>query len=183
MGAETGGPNLIEAAKNALEASTLETIMLSLLFGQGRSDHAVLTGVGVPSVFFTDANNGCYHTVKDDIDAVDFPKLEQQIAAANALTHDLLATDDVPVFDATAPLSTYDDAAELLRIVVAAQADFGRFTPDQQVASEQFLIDLQAIVDAGAQAFDNAAVGTLLGGAGALVSTLRVQACDPYLAQ
>lgn len=182
VGAETGGPNLIAAANSAREVSTLETVMLSLLFGQGRSDHAVLARVGVPAVFFTDANNGCYHTVKDDIDGVDFPKLEQQIVTANALTRDLIATDDVPVFDATAPLSTYNDAAELLRIVVASQADFGRFTPEQQVASEQFLIDLQGIVDAGEGAFDNAAIGTLLGGAGALVSTLSAQECDPYLA-
>lgn len=181
VGAETGGPNLITAAQSAREVSTLDTIMLSLLFGQGRSDHAVLTSVGVPAVFFTDANNGCYHTVKDDIDAVDFPKLEQQIVTANALTRDLVATDNPPVFDAAAPLSSYDDAAELLRIVVAAQIDFGRFTPAQQVASEEFLVALQAIVDAGAGAFDNAAVGTLLGGAGALVSLLASQECDPFL--
>ena len=55
------------------------TAMFSLIFGQGRSDHAALVSAGVASVFFTDANNGCYHTVNDDITAVDFPKLEQQI--------------------------------------------------------------------------------------------------------
>ncbi|MFK8048337.1 MAG: M28 family metallopeptidase [Halioglobus sp.] len=181
VGAETGGPNLIDAANSAREVSNLETVMLSLLFGQGRSDHAVLARVGVPVVFLTDANNGCYHTVKDDFAGVDFPKLDQQMITANALTRDLIATDNTPVFDATAPLSTFRDAAELLPIVVASQADFARFTPEQQVASEQFLIDLQDIVDAGEAAFDNAAVGTLLGGAGALVSTLRAQDCDPYL--
>jgi hypothetical protein len=181
VGAETGGSNLLDAADRAREASSLDTVMLSLLFGQGRSDHAVFASVGVPSVFFTDANNGCYHTVKDDIDAVDFPKLEQQIRTANALTRDLLATDNLPVFNDLAPISSYNDAVELLRIVEAAQQDFGLFTPDQQVAAEQFLIDLRAIVDAGPDAFDAGAIGTLLGGAAALVSAFADVECDPFL--
>lgn len=183
VGAETGGKNLVAASQAARNASTLDTLMLSLLYGQGRSDHAVFAGVGVPSVFFTDANNGCYHTVKDDIDGVDFPKLEQQIRTANALTRDLLATDDVPVFDATAPVSTYNDAVELLRVVDRAQTDLGLFPPDQQVVIAQFQLDLRAIVEAGPEAFDAQAVGTLLGGAAMLVSSLRALDCDPYLAE
>ena len=82
IGAETGGSRLVEAAARATEASTLDTVALSLLFGQGRSDHAVLVSAGVPSVFFSDATSGCYHTVEDDIDVVDFAKLDQQIATA-----------------------------------------------------------------------------------------------------
>ncbi len=182
VGAETGGSNLLDAADRARGASSLDTVMLSLLFGQGRSDHAVFAGAGVPSVFFTDANNGCYHTVKDDIDAVDFPKLEQQIRTANALTRDLLATDNLPVFNDLAPVSSYNDAVELLRVVEAAQQDFGLFTPDQQVASEQFLIDLRNIVDAGPGAFDSGAIGTLLGGAAMIVSAFASVECDPFLA-
>ncbi len=58
VGAETGGINLIEASSRARGASSLDTVMLSLIFGQGRSDHAVLARSGVPSVFFTDANKG-----------------------------------------------------------------------------------------------------------------------------
>ncbi|MFT4520823.1 MAG: hypothetical protein ACI9JM_003231 [Halioglobus sp.] len=183
VGAETGGENFIDASRRAREASSLDTVMLSLIFGQGRSDHAVLARAGVPSVFFTDANNGCYHTVKDDIDAVDFPKLEQQIRTANALTRELVVTDDVPVFDATAPISVYGDAEELLLIVEAAQTDVGRFPPEAQVTAEQFLIDLQAIVDAGPDAFDAAAIGTVLGGASFFVATLRMLECDPFLAE
>ena len=182
VGAETGGANLIEASDQARESSSLDTVMLSLIFGQGRSDHAVLARSGVPSVFFTDANNGCYHTVKDDIDAVDFPKLEQQIRTANALIRRLVVTDDVPLFDDEAPLSVYEDAEELLPIVEAAQSDIGRFPPEAQVTAEQFLVDLQAVVDAGPEAFDTAAVGTVLVGASFLVATLRTLECDPFLA-
>jgi hypothetical protein len=182
VGAETGGSNLIEASNQALEASSLVTAMFSLAFGQGRSDHAALVSAGVPSVFFTDANNGCYHTVKDDIDAVDFPKLEQQIRAANALTRELVVTDNAPVLNADAPLSAYEDAGQMLRIVEAAQADFGRFSPDEQVTAEEFLVDLQAVVDAGSAAYDGAAQVTLLSGSIFLVSTLRTLECDPFLA-
>ena len=181
VGAETGGPNLQAAAREARKASNLNTVMLSLLFGQGRSDHAALEEGGVPAVFFTDANNGCYHTVKDDIDAVDLGKFEQQILAANALTRDLLATDAVPEFDADAPVASYQDAVELLTIVQAAEVDFGRFPPDEQVTAEQYLLDLRNIVDAGQDAFGTAAITTLLLGAGELVTSLAGQDCDPFL--
>ncbi len=181
VGAETGGPNLVDAATRARDESSLDTVMLSLLFGQGRSDHAILVGSGVPSVFLTDANNGCYHTVKDDIDAVDFAKLTQQIVTANALTRDLITTDGVPEFDGAAPPVTYQDAVELLRIVEAAAPDFGLLGVQEQLDSEQFLTDLQAIVGAGSDAFDAAATGMLLSGAAALVAAMAAVDCDPYL--
>lgn len=181
VGAETGGPNLIDAATRAHGESSLNTIMLSLLFGQGRSDHAILVDSGVPSVFFTDANIGCYHTEKDDIDEVDFPKLMQQIVTASTLTRELITTANVPAFDSDAPLVTYQDAVELLRIVDAAEPDFALLCVQEQLNSEQFLSDLQAIVGAGPDAFDNAAVSILVGGAAALVSAMAAVDCDPYL--
>lgn len=181
VGAETGGPNLVSHATEATAASSLDTVMLSLLFGQGRSDHAVLVAAGVPSVFFTDANTGCYHTVKDDIEAVDFGKLEQQSNTAEALTRALLATDDVPQLDADAPTSTYKDAAQLLRIVAAAEPDFGYFGDAQRTTAEQYLVDLQSVVDAGAEAFDDDANGILLGGAVQLVTALSEVECDPFI--
>jgi Zn-dependent M28 family amino/carboxypeptidase len=181
VGAETGGPDLVAAADEATNASSLDTVALSLLFGQRRSDHAVLAEAGVPSVFFTDANSGCYHTVKDDIDAVDFAKLDQQINAAEALSRDLVATDTPPVFDAAAPPSTYDDAAELLTIVEAAQPDLDLVDAEQRASAEQFLVDLQAVVDAGPEAFDDAANAVLLGGAVEVVSALAEVDCDAFL--
>jgi hypothetical protein len=177
VGAETGGPNLVDSARRATQASTLNTVMLSLLFGQGRSDHAVLVGAGVPSVFLTDSSSGCYHTVEDDIDGVDFAKLDQQIVTAEALTRDLIATDTPPVLDPDAPMITYDDASELLELVAAAEPDFGLLGPEARAAVEQYLIDLQAIVDAGPVAFDDVAEGTVLGGAAVLVSALAELDC------
>jgi hypothetical protein len=112
---------------------------------------------------------------------VDFAKLDQQIATAEALSRDLAATDTPPVFDAAAPPSTYDDAVELLTIVELGEPDFGLFDPAQEAAAEQFLIDLQAVVDAGVDAFDDAANTTLLGGAVDLVSALAEVECDANL--
>ncbi len=181
VGAETGGPNLIEAARRAIEATALDTSMFSLLFGQGRSDHAVLVQAGVPSVFFTDANTGCYHTVKDDIDAVDFAKLDQQIINAEALSRDLIATDDPPALDTAAPPTNFDDAVELLRLVSVAEPDFGLLPVEALPVAEQFLVDLQGVVDAGADAFDADANGILLLGAVQFVSALAEVDCDSFV--
>jgi len=181
VGAETGGPHLVESASTAIEASTLDTIMLSLLFGLGRSDHAVLVGAGVPSVFFTDSTGGCYHTVGDEVAVVDFAKLEQQIASADALTRDLLSTESPPVLDRQAPPSTYDDAAQLLELIAAAEPDFGLLGSEAQATSEQYLIELQGVVDAGPEAFDDAANGIVLVGVAGLVSALADGPCDAYI--
>ena len=181
VGAETGGPNLIESAKGAVDSSALDTVTLSLPFGQDRSDHAALSGAGVPVVFFTDATAGCYHTVRDDVDAVDFDKLDLQIGTATKLITGLLMTETPPVFDSTAPQSTYEDAIQMLMLVTAAQPDFGLLGPDAEDLAEQYLSDLEAIVDAGPDAFDGAANGILLVGAVGLVSALAAGSCDAYI--
>ena len=103
VGAETGGPNLQAAANAATEASGLETLALGLLFGQGRSDHAVFADAGVPIVFFTDANTPCYHTSQDDLTNLDFDKLGQQILTAEALAQEMATTDELPEYDPAAP--------------------------------------------------------------------------------
>ena len=181
VGAETGGAALVDAATTATEASTLQTASLSLVFGQGRSDHANFVAAGVPSVFFTDATGPCYHTPYDDVDVVDFAKLDQQIVTATALATDLVATDTPPVFDPAAPLTTYEDAQTMLEVTTAARPHFSRFGPAGQAASEQYVVDLEAIVDAGPEAFDDAAIGTVLAGAAAFVDALTKGECDGFL--
>ena len=181
VGAETGGPNLIDAATRALDDSSLDTVLLSLLFGQGRSDHANLVTAGVPSVFFTDANSGCYHTAQDDVDVVDFAKLGQQISTATALTTELIATDTPPAIDAAAPISTYADAVSMLAVTSRGQADLGLLGSEDEVAALVYIDQLRTIVDAGPDAFDGAAIGTVLGGAAALVQALSNVDCDGYL--
>ena len=181
VGAETGGPNLQAAAAAAAEASGLETLALSLLFGQGRSDHAVFADAGVPIVFFTDANTPCYHTSQDDVTNLDFDKLGQQILTSEALALEMAATDDLPEFDPTAPPATYEDAVSMLEVVSSAEEDFDLFDAAAQESAEQFLVDLNAMVDAGEAAFDDAAVSTLLGGSVEVVEALSTGTCDGFL--
>jgi hypothetical protein len=85
------------------------------------------------------------------------------------------------VLDPDAPTSTYDDAAEILELVVAAEPEFGLLGPAARAAIAQYLIDLQAIVDAGPAAFDDVADGILLGGAVVLVSALEELECDAFI--
>ena len=165
VGAETGGPTFVDSVTTAAGASTLDTALLSVIFGQGRSDHVNFIANGVPAVFLTDATNACYHTAQDDVTAVDFAKLDQQVATATALLADLASTDAVPVFDPAAPVATYDDALALLAIAEPAQGDFSSLGAEGEALSTQLLVDLQTLVDAGPDAFTDESIGTLLGGA------------------
>jgi hypothetical protein len=177
VGPETGGAVLVDAARRATDASALDYATFSIVFGQGRSDHATLAAAGVPSVFFTDANNGCYHTVSDDVAHVDREKLTLQAATAQALVDDLVTMPTPPTHVADAPLSTFDDAATLLDLVARAEPDFGRLPGDGPATTARFLVDLQAIVDAGPDAYDDAATGVVLGGAATLVNALAESEC------
>jgi Peptidase family M28 len=176
VGAETGGPNLVTATANATKASKLNTVMLSLLFGQGRSDHATFAASKIPTVFFTDANSGCYHHVTDDVKHTDFAKLDQQLLTATALMRDLVATDTPPVFTA-APSSSYADAVSMLKLMKNGEADLGLLTAEDQPKLRQYIVDLTTIVDAGPGAFNDDSVGKLLGGAIVIVRALSNAPC------
>ena len=181
VGAESGGPNLIEAAQSATEASTLDTRALNLLFGQGRSDHATFAAAEVPTVFFTDATGPCYHTTDDEVAVVDFSKLEQEIATGEALTRDLATTDAVPEFDLDAPGASFSDAESMLGLLEQVESDLGDFSAEDEAATQQYLTDIRAMVDAGEGQFDDAALQTLLGGAVELVEALTHGECDGFL--
>lgn len=179
IGAETGGPTFIDSVTAAAQASTLDTALLSVIFGQGRSDHTSFIANGVPAVFLTDATNACYHTAQDDVTAVDFEKLDQQIATATALLTDLASTDAVPVFDPATPIATYDDAVTLLAIAETSQGDFASLGAQGEAVSTQLLVDLRALVDAGPDAFTDESIGTLLGGAAGFIEALTMGECTP----
>jgi hypothetical protein len=179
IGAETGGSTLIDSVTTAARASTLDTALLSVIFGQGRSDHANFIANGVPAVLLTDATNACYHTAQDDVTAVDFDKLDQQTATATALLTDLASTDAVPVFDPATPVATYDDAVTLLAIAETSQADFSSLGAQGEALSTQLLVDLKALVDAGPDAFTDESIGNLLGGAAGFIEALTMGECTP----
>jgi Zn-dependent M28 family amino/carboxypeptidase len=178
IGAETGGASFVDAAVRAAEASTLDTLILSQpLFGQGRSDHAAFVDAGIPSVFLTDATNGCYHTVDDEVGIVDFGKLDQQLVTAKALVRTLVSSDEIPVFDPVPAPTTYDDAVQMLEFISAAEPDFALLRTAGRIAAERYLVNVRAVVDAGPESFDDAANAILLGGSGAFVVGLAQADC------
>lgn len=178
IGAETGGQELVDATRHAAEASSLDTVALSLVFGRGRSDHAVFVGAGVPSVFFSDSTAGCYHTAQDDSSVVDVPKLGQEIRTGEALARSLADSDATPSFRKDTAAATYADAVALLGVLRRAQPDLGRF-PDKRAAAAKLIAAVQPVVDAGEAAFGSDGVGTVLGAASTAVDLLTTLPCEP----
>jgi hypothetical protein len=180
VGAETGGARLTDAVRAAI-GTTLDTRLVSSIFGQGRSDYVNFTEVGIPNVFFSDSTGPCYHTVDDEIAIVDWGKLDKQVAIGTAVTKDLVAGAK-PTFVVNPPLATYADAVELAEVVNLAYVDIGRFTPTQQQQLLDFRTLLNTTVAAGAAQFDDSDIGGLLSGAATAVSLLTSGPCDGFLA-
>ena len=180
VGAETGGARLTQAVEAAV-GTTLDTHLVSSIFGQGRSDYVNFTAVGIPNVFFSDSTGPCYHTVKDDVSVVDWGKLDKQVAIATRLTKDLVAGPKA-TFVPDAPLATYADAASLADVVNAAVVDLGRFNAAQQQQLQDFRTLLNQVVADGPANFDSTDIPPLLNGAVNAVNLLTSGDCDGFLA-
>ena len=180
VGAETGGARLTQAVQSAV-GTTLDTHLVSSIFGQGRSDYVNFTSVGIPNVFFSDSTGPCYHTVDDEVGVVDFGKLDKQVAIATALTEDLV-NGARPTFVGNAPLATYADAVSLQDVVSHAMADIGRFNATQQQQLQDFLTLLNQVVADGPANFDATDINPVLAGAVNAVNILTSGACDGFLA-
>jgi hypothetical protein len=181
VGAESGGAQLTNVVQTAIAEETLDMMMVSIIFGQGRSDHASLLAVGVPTVFFSDSTGPCYHTTKDAVGVVDFAKLHRQITTAHRTTVALGNTDDPPDFVPGTPLATFDDAIAAGRVIERTLADLARFSP----ADQQTLLDgaemLRQVLDDGRAAFGADDMGALLVAAGNFVTIMTHGACDGFL--
>src|SRR5262249_14204472 len=130
VGAETGGTAFETIVEQAAQAEGLETQIISYIFGQLRSDYVNLVGVGIPTVFFSDSTNGCYHTVNDDVQLVDFKKLRRQAHIGFRTAAALTETGTPPAFvDPSAPLATFRDLQRVAAIVHRGQTDLALFTP------------------------------------------------------
>ena len=183
IGAETGGPMLRQAVAAATDAGGLDTWQLSLIFGQGRSDHANFVNAGVPSVFFSDATGPCYHDVDDEIGVVDERKLTEQARSARRLVADLADRSDAPTPTTTGlPLTTYDDALVVDELYARLMDDLDLFTPSQQAT----LISQKAVIDQmaadGPDAFDSTDQTTLLIGTAKMANEILPSGpCDGFL--
>jgi Peptidase family M28 len=183
VGAETGGGTLTSLVKSSIATAPLQTKLVSAIFGQGRSDYVNFTGKSVPNVFFSDSTGPCYHTAQDEVKVVDFWKLDQQTKIAYQVVTGLANAAGRPTFSGTNPLATFDDALSLQSVSHAAVTDLGRFTPAQQTQLLKFRDDVDAIVAAGAGAFDDADVATLIGGAATAVNILTTGTCDGFISK
>jgi len=182
IGAETGGPMLTDAVDAAAAPGTLDTWRVSLIFGQGRSDHAVLIANGVPSVFFSDSTGPCYHTVDDEATVVDFEKLDQQAGTARRLVMDLASNDDTPTLTTGLPIATYQDAVTVLTLFDRLVADLALLTPAQQTAFLDHRAVVAGVVAAGPAAFgQDAMLALLVATSGVVNDILDTGACDGYL--
>jgi hypothetical protein len=181
VGAETGGSALGAFVADAIQAEGLETQTLSYIFGQLRSDYVNLVAAGIPTVFFTDANNGCYHTVNDDPKYLDWGKLKTQTHIAFRTTLALSETSAPPAFAGPNPASaSFSDLEQVAAIVQRAQVDLALFPPADQTLLAGVNTTLQAMVAAGPGAFGPTQVGTLLGSAINVVSALRRVPCQKF---
>jgi Zn-dependent M28 family amino/carboxypeptidase len=181
VAAETGGARFQDIVRSAIGERSLDTAMLSSIFGQGRSDYVNFIGASVPSVFFTDATGPCYHTVDDELGVVDFDKLDVQIATALDVTRQLASTASPPAFVPGTPLATFDDAVAASRIVNRTYADRGRFSAADQQTLTDLRADVNQVVAEGRAAFDNDDVGRLLSGAAQFIEVMTHGTCDGFL--
>jgi hypothetical protein len=180
VGSESGGPAFQSIIRKAYGASTLDGVLFSAVFGEGRSDYANFLAVQVPTVFFTDSTGPCYHTAQDAIGVLDFNKLDQQIKVALRVTRTLANTATPPTFVSGTPAATYDDAVELLKLGKQLQADKALFDATDRAALKKLRKDVGAIVAAGRGAFDDNAIVTLLTDAASAVQILTHGACDGF---
>lgn len=181
VGAETGGSALEGIVAQAVETEGLDTQLLSFIFGQLRSDYVNLVNAGIPTVFFTDANNGCYHTVNDDMKFMDFRKLRLQTHIAFRTTLALTETSSPPPFVGPSPtLATFTDLERVAAVLETGRVDLGLFTPADQALLEGIDTTLQGLVAEGAGAFDANDVTTLLTSAISTVNALRRVPCQKF---
>jgi len=162
IGSESGGTALSNAVKSAdsSSSSNLDLRYLNAIFGHRQSDHTNFLAGGVPSVFFTDGTGGCYHTTKDNLDIVSFPKLDQQIAVASNLVRNLLNTSNTPSFT-TAAISQ-QDAVALFNFVSAASADRNTFPAAVRLQYDSMVSTLRNLAQKPSGQFNNTDRNTLV---------------------
>jgi hypothetical protein len=181
IGAETGGQALVDAVAVGTGSTDLEPVDLSVLFGQGRSDHAPFAAAGVPVTFFTDGTSGCYHTSQDDVEHLDLEKLARQIDLGAAVARAVAEGDARPAFVADTPSASFADAESVLAVVRRVEVDLDRLPTEGRAAVEELLAALDAIVADGEPEFGDDDADTLLGGTAALFEVLAESDCDGYL--
>ena len=183
VGAETGGSPFQAFVDDAVQAEGLDTQLLSYIFGQLRSDYVNLVAVGIPTVFFTDANNGCYHTVNDDVKFVDFKKLQARRRTSRSAPRwrspRRARRRPSPAPTATLAHVRRPPARSPRRPRRSGRPRASSARPIRRCCSS-LDTTLQALVADGPAPFDAGDVGTLLGSAINVVNALRRVPCQKF---
>lgn len=180
IGAETGGSAFQAFVADAAQAEGLGTLPLSFIFGQLRSDYVNFVANSVPTVFFSDADGSCYHTVGDTIRIVNMKKLKAQSRIAYRVAMALGEGATTPTFVPQNPaLAVYADAVSLGEAVARGQADLGLFASPQQTLFTNLNASLAQIIADGPAAFDSSDVSTLLNAAIQTIGAVKTLECSP----
>jgi hypothetical protein len=157
------GTGLTQVVNDAVALEQFGTLPISYIFGQLRSDYASFVAKNVPTVFFSDSTNGCYHTTGDDVSKVDWAKLAKQGRIAFRVANELANTTTPPTFIPPNPnLASFADALTLQRVFTLAQPDLALFPPADQVVVANIKTTIDQIVLDGEAAFDQTDVANLL---------------------
>jgi hypothetical protein len=179
VGAESGGALLTSLTQDAIDAVGLDTRLLSVTFGQERSDYVAFHGSAVPIVFFSDATNACYHTSGDDVDVVDFGKLARQSEIGFRLVLSLAENEERPIRTGIGGLATYDDLVVVSEILTSALADLDFVFPDYR---DQLVSLEERARTAVARGPDEETAGeALIAALGAIEISTNGFPCDPLL--
>jgi len=179
IGPETGGEALQRAVDRAVENEGLDVGSISEALGQCRSDHANFCAA--PLVFFSDANNGCYHTSGDEIKVLGFGKLEKQARIGLKLAHELASTERPPSHRSSLIPVSFNDAKTIQEIATqAVENDLALFDSYDQEILKGALSELNCIVDSTSFffLFD---VLRFLSATGSIVDVLSQTECSGYL--
>lgn len=162
VGSETG-TGLTDVVLAGIAAERYGTLPISYIFGQLRSDYASFVAVHVPTVFFSDSTNGCYHTTSDDVDVVDWTKLGKQGRIALRVTSALAETATPPTFVPPNPnLATFSDALTLREVFARAEPDLPLFSSTDRPVILGIRDTLEQVVAGGPDQFGQDDVGLVL---------------------
>lgn len=136
---------------------------LGAIFGQGRSDYLPFLGARVPTLFFSDATGGCYHTVADDLGTVHVGKVLRTAWLIFRLVRALADTPARPTFRDQTPPVTFDDAVTLRAALERSLCDAtgSGVQATQQATIADWITQLDAIVARGPAAFTDVDLGTV----------------------
>lgn len=147
-------PDFADLVARTVAGDPLVAAPLSNLFGQGRSDHEVFAGRGIPVLFFSDATGGCYHTPGDDESTVHYGKVLRSAWMGTRIVQALADGPTRPAF--TRPgLPLFSDAVALRDLLRRSLCETGEsgVGAAELAAVEQALATLDGIAAHGEEAF------------------------------